>query len=66
MILGDMLGTAAESPASNAAGQGVTYALENHCDGNVTVGSNPTPSASDLTSNGSRCSWPRVRILTEG
>jgi hypothetical protein len=28
MILGDMVGTTAESPGSNAAGQGVTYALE--------------------------------------
>jgi hypothetical protein len=29
MILGDMVGAAAESPGSTAAGQGVTYALEN-------------------------------------
>ena len=29
MILGDTVGAAAENPGSNAAGQGVTYALEN-------------------------------------
>jgi hypothetical protein len=29
MILGEMVGTTAESPGSNAAGKGVTYALEN-------------------------------------
>ena len=29
MILGDMVGTAAESPGSKAARQGATYALEN-------------------------------------
>ncbi len=29
MILGDMVGAAAESPGSNAARQEVTYALEN-------------------------------------
>jgi hypothetical protein len=29
MILGDLVGTAAESPGSSAAGQGVTYPLEN-------------------------------------
>jgi hypothetical protein len=28
MILGDMVSVAAESPGSNAAGQGVTYDLE--------------------------------------
>jgi hypothetical protein len=30
MILGDMVGAAAESPGSNAAGQRVTHPLENH------------------------------------
>jgi hypothetical protein len=29
MILGDMVGAPAESPGGSAAGQGVTYALEN-------------------------------------
>jgi hypothetical protein len=29
MILGEMVGAAAENPGSNAARQGVTYALEN-------------------------------------
>ncbi len=29
MILGDMVGKTAENPGSNAAGWGVTYALEN-------------------------------------
>jgi len=29
MTLGDMVGAAAEGPGNNAAGQGVTYALEN-------------------------------------
>jgi len=51
MILGDMVGTADESPASNAAGQGVTYALENRqligqrtgtaCDPRAIVGGEP-------------------------
>jgi hypothetical protein len=31
MIFGDTVGTTAESPGSNAAGQRVTYALENRC-----------------------------------
>ena len=45
MILSAAADTATESPGSNAAGQRVTDVLENHCGGNVTVGSNPTPSA---------------------
>ena len=52
MILADMAAAAAESPGSNAAGQGATDGLENHCGGNVTVGSNPTPSADQVRRTG--------------
>ena len=45
MILFGMVGADAESQGGKAAGQEVTHDLENHCHGNVTVGSNPTPSA---------------------
>jgi len=60
MIMGALVDVASESPGNNAGGQRVTYALENHCGGNVTVGSNPTPSAQDkgyvTTSLGARYS----------
>jgi hypothetical protein len=45
MILGSMATQDAECRGKNRDGQRTAHALENHCGGNVTVGSNPTPSA---------------------
>jgi len=45
MTLDDLAGGNAKSPGKSMAGRWITYGLENHCGGNVTVGSNPTPSA---------------------
>jgi hypothetical protein len=45
MILDDVKGQHAEGPGSGHLEYQTTDALENHCGGNVTVGSNPTPSA---------------------
>jgi ubiquinone/menaquinone biosynthesis C-methylase UbiE len=45
MILDSEEGEHAKSPGRNGGGTVNHDALENHCGGNVTVGSNPTPSA---------------------
>src|SRR6185437_12331893 len=45
MILPNMAIRNAERPGKSSSRQRTADGLENHCDGNVTVGSNPTPSA---------------------
>jgi len=45
MILLDELDSHADNAGSSSGGPQATDALENHCGGYVTVGSNPTPSA---------------------
>ena len=44
ILLGELI-PSADNAGSDGGGPRTTNGLENHCGGNVTVGSNPTPSA---------------------